>query len=55
MVGKIGIESYYKHCTYFHNKQFAKIVIMHFNRSFLIVTGKSLFRIVITLNQIHIV
>ena len=55
MVGKIGTGSYYKHCTQFHIQDFAKIAIMRFIVSFLIATYKNLFRIVIAVNQIHIV
>ena len=47
MVRKIGIEWYYKHCAHFHTKHFAKIRIIQFVFSFLIVTHKSLFRILI--------
>ena len=55
MVGKIGIESYYKCCIHFYIKHFAKFVIMQFIFSFFIVTYKSLFRTAIAFNQIYVV
>ena len=55
MIGIIGIESCYKHCTQFYIKHYAKIVIMQFIPSLLIVTYRSLFQIVKAINQIHVV
>ena len=47
---QIGIESYHKFFTHFYIKDFAKIAIMQFIFSFLIVTDESLLKIVIVIN-----